>query len=123
MDYINSGVLLLNLKQIRRTKLFARCIRMCAEKKMFLPDQSAINRLCSAKRIAPRRYNEQYKHKKDTVFRHFSTTFRFIPLVHTVTVKPWQIDQVHHVLGTYAYDAVLHQYDRLKKEHALCLNP
>ena len=122
MDYINSGVLLLNLKEIRRTRLFARCIRRCAEKKMFMPDQSAINKLADRKIIAPRRCNEQYKQKKDTIFRHFSTTFRFVPLLHTVSVKPWQIEKMHRTLGIYEFDDILHQYDRLKKENALCLN-
>lgn len=43
-DYVNSGVLLLNLERIRETKLFEQCRKRCREKKMFMPDQSAINK-------------------------------------------------------------------------------
>ena len=45
-----------------------------------------------------------------------------VPLLHTVSVKPWQIEKMHRTLGIYEFDDILHQYDRLKKENALCLN-
>lgn len=106
-DYLNSGVLMLNLDRIRKTDLFARCRRMCIEKKMFMPDQSAINKLATSKRILPRRYNEQRRLKSDTVFQHFTTSFRFFPYIHTITVKPWQKDKLHSVLGIYEYDDLL----------------
>lgn len=113
MDYINSGVLLLNMDRIRRDGLFRECRRMCREKKMFMPDQSAINRLAKKKRIAPRKYNEQRKLRDDTVLQHFTTSFRFFPWLHTLTVKPWQVEDMHEKLELYEYDDILEEYQLL----------
>lgn len=112
-DYINSGVLLLNMKMIRKTGLFAACRRMCAEKNMFMPDQSAINKLAVKKKLLPRRFNEQRKLHKDTVLQHFTTSFRFIPWPRTLTVKPWQVERMHDILKLHEYDALLEDYQRL----------
>ena len=115
-DYINSGVLLMNLDMMRQTGLLTRCREMCRTKKMFMPDQSALNKLAVKKRILPRRYNDQRKLHDDTVIQHFSTTFRFFPWVYTVTVKPWQIDEVHETLKLHEYDDLLEEYSSLKDE-------
>lgn len=116
MDYINSGVLLLNMEQIRKSGLFRECRRLCKEKKMFMPDQSAINKLAKEKRISAGRYNEQRKLRKDTVLQHFTTSFRFFPWLHTLTVKPWQVDRVHEKLRLHEYDDILEEYLRLMPE-------
>lgn len=113
-DYLNSGVLLLNLAEIRKTGLFARCRDRCATKQMFMPDQSALNKLAARKKTAPRRYNEQRKLQKDTVLQHFTTSFRFLPWFHAVSVKPWQIDRMHGVLKLHEYDGLLSEYLSLK---------
>lgn len=113
-DYFNSGVLLLNMRRIRETELFARCRALCAEKRMFMPDQSALYHLATHKKQFPRRYNEQRRLRTDTVFRHFTTSFRFFPWFHAVSVKPWQIEQMHGVLKTTAYDDLLREYQTLK---------
>ncbi|MCD7762932.1 MAG: hypothetical protein LUI14_06990 [Lachnospiraceae bacterium] len=110
MDYVNSGVLLLNLSLIRESGLFARCRALCSKKKMFMPDQSAINQLADKKRLCRRVYNEQRRLHEETVFQHFTTSFRFFPWVHTLTVKPWQIDQVHKKLKLHEYDDILQEY-------------
>lgn len=115
-DYINSGILLLNLEKIKQTELFKKCREMCQNKKMFMPDQSAINKLSTMKKIEKRKYNEQRKLKKDTVFQHFTTSFRFFPLLHTLTVKPWQIDLVHTKLKITEYDDILEQYENTIKQ-------
>ncbi|MCD7868292.1 MAG: hypothetical protein LUG62_08925 [Clostridiales bacterium] len=114
MDYINSGVLLLNLARIRETGLFDRCRVLCEEKRMFMPDQSAINKLAVKKKLCPRAYNEQRKLRRDTVFQHFTTSFRFFPWLHTLTVKPWQIQQVHETLKLHEYDDILEEYTVVK---------
>ncbi|MBQ8615755.1 MAG: glycosyltransferase family 8 protein, partial [Clostridia bacterium] len=44
-NYFNSGMLLMNMKNIRKSGLFEKCRKMCKEKKMFMPDQSALNKL------------------------------------------------------------------------------
>ncbi|MCD8085940.1 MAG: hypothetical protein LUF28_06385 [Clostridiales bacterium] len=110
MDYLNSGVLLLNLGRIRETGLFARCRAMCRDRRMFMPDQSAINKLAQSKRLWGRAYNEQRKLRQNTVFQHFTTSFRFFPWLHTLTVKPWQIEQVHETLKLHEYDGIFQEY-------------
>ena len=116
-DYINSGVLLLNMEEIKETKLFARVRHMMQVKNMFMPDQSAINKLATEKKIAPRRYNEQYKLQPDTVIQHFTTSFRFFPFFRTQTVKPWDVKRIHSVLKLHEYDDLLNLY--LKIRHNL----
>ncbi len=113
-DYINSGVLLLNMDKIRETGLFKKCRQRCREKKMFMPDQSAINKLAQGKKICKRRYNEQRKLHRKTVVQHFTTSFRFFPWLHTLTVKPWQIDRVHRELKLFEYDDILQEYKTIK---------
>ena len=116
-DYLNSGVLLLNMQMIRNTGLFSRAREMCRTKKMFMPDQSALNKLAEHKAHAERKYNEQRKMKKDTVFRHFTTHFRFFPVFRAVKVKPWQTDKMHKTLKLYEFDDILTEYERQMREY------
>ncbi|MCT3498867.1 glycosyltransferase family 8 protein, partial [Lactobacillus delbrueckii subsp. bulgaricus] len=115
-DYLNSGVLLLNMPEIKRTGLFKRVRHLMQVKKMFLPDQTAINKLAKEKRIAPRKYNEQYALQDDTVIQHFTTSFRFFPYFRTQTVKPWDVKRVHSVLNLHEYDDLLNEYLQLKDQ-------
>ncbi len=110
MDYLNSGVLLLNMRKIRESGLFRKCREMCVCEKMFMPDQSAINKLANKKIIRDRRFNEQRKLHKNTVMQHFTTSFRFFPWFHSLTVKPWQIERVHEILKIFEYDNLFTQY-------------
>ncbi len=114
-DYLNSGVLLLDLGKIKETGLFKKCRERCRETEMCMPDQSAINKLTNKKIIVPRKYNEQRKLRKDTVFQHFTTSFRFFPWVHTVSVKPWNVEGMHKVLKLTEYDDILKTYLDIKK--------
>lgn len=113
LDYINSGVLLLNLNAIRRTGLFEKCRALCAEKKMFMPDQAALNTLAASKLLLPRRFNEQRIYSADTVLQHFSTSFRFFPYIRKVSIKPWEQERMHRVLKLHAYDDVLETYSQV----------
>ena len=106
-NYINSGVLLLNLKKIRETGLFKNAREMCKNKKMFMPDQSSLNKLAVNKKIEKRKYNEQRRLHKNTIFQHFTTSFRLFPVLHKVTIKPWDIDKVHKRLKIFEYDDIL----------------
>ena len=115
-DYLNSGMLLLNLGLIRHTGLFARCRERCATKRMFMPDQSALNKLCGTKVISPRKFNEQRILHSNTVFQHFTTSFRFFPWLRTVTVKPWEIERVQNVLKIHEYDDIFDEYKEKTKE-------
>lgn len=115
-SYMNSGVLLMNLALIKQTQLLRRCRDLCRTKKMFMPDQTAINKLAGTKKIVPRRYNEQRRLHRNTVFQHFTTSFRLFPWIHTLTVKPWDVEAVHDKLKLYEYDDVLSEYQDLKPQ-------
>lgn len=104
-DYLNSGVLLLNMKSIRQSGLFYKCRQMCRDKKMFMPDQSALNKLAN-KRKLPRIYNEQGRIKHDTVLKHFTTFFKFLPYFRAVTIKPWDEEKMHNELGVFEFDDI-----------------
>ena len=110
MDYINSGVLLMNVGYMRQTGLLAKCRERCAEKKMFMPDQSSLNKLATSKKILPRRFNDQRRQHEDTVMRHFSNCFGFFP-PRLIDVKPWQVDRMHSELKVHEYDALLERYE------------
>lgn len=122
LDYINSGVMLLNMDEIRRTGLFKKCRAMCCTQKKFMPDQSAINKLAVSKRICPRKFNEQRKLKRNTVLQHFTTSFRLFPILHTVTIKPWQIDEVHNKLKITDYDDIFEKYNKILNENEYFLS-
>ena len=115
-DYINSGVLLLNLKKIKETGLFKKSRERCRKKNMLMPDQSALNKIAISKRFWPRQYNEQRKLHDDTVIQHFTTSFRFFPVFHTFTVKPWEIEKVHRKMHIYEYDGLFEEYLKIKDE-------
>ena len=55
-DYLNSGVLLLDLDLIRKSGSFKKCREMCRKRKMLLPDQAALNKYCKPKLIVKRKY-------------------------------------------------------------------
>lgn len=110
-NYLNSGVLLLNMKRIRQNGLFQKCRDMCRNKKMFMPDQSALNKLAIKCKL-PNKYNEQGKIKPNTVFKHFTTYFEFFPYFKPVTIKPWQEDLLHNKLKIFEFDDILKQYQR-----------
>ena len=110
-NYLNSGVLLMNMKKIRGSGLFGKCRRMCRDKKMFMPDQSALNKL-AVKRKLQRKYNEQGRIRSDTVLKHFTTFFKFFPYIRAVTVKPWDQERLHAMLGIFEFDDIIEEYKR-----------
>lgn len=116
LDYINSGMLLMNMCEIKKVHLLKQCRKLCTVHKMFLPDQGALNRLSIHKKIVSHKFNDQRRLHKNTVFQHFTTSFRLYPTVHTLTVKPWEIKKVHHVLHLHEYDDILNEYLSIKNE-------
>lgn len=115
-NYLNSGVLLMNMKKIRQTKMLSNALNMCKSKKVFLPDQTAINKYARKKKFLPPKFNEQKKLKDDTIIRHFSMTIKFFPKFRTQNIKPWNIDKVHSVLGITEFDDILDEYIRIISE-------
>lgn len=114
--YCNTGVLLLNMKKIRETGLFSKVIHLLNTKKVFLSDQTGINKMTRKKKIIPRRFNEQKNVRADTLIRHFSMQFRIFPKFHFINVKPWDIDRVHSVYHCHDFDELLNQFQELKNK-------
>ena len=114
--YINSGVLLFNMKKMREDGIFPKTRRLCNDKKMLLSDQHAINKFARRKLILKRRFNEQHATKSDTLVRHFSMTIRFLPYLHTESIKPWQPELVRRRLHDTSFDDIFLSYDKIIKE-------
>ena len=113
--YINSGVLLMNLKKIRETGLFKRARRACKRYPMVMPDQSALNFCSRFKKIVPTKFNNQKEITKDTVFRHFSNTFQFFPYFKVISIKPWNVEALHKELNCHEIDDILTEWKSLKE--------
>ena len=117
-DYINAGMLLLNMKKIKETKLLEKARERIKTKKMLFADQDAIFWSTTKKKIIPRIYNEQSKfNKKDTIICHFCKRLMFLPYPHTENFKQWNIEEVHKVLKCYYFDKDLEKYLKLKEEY------
>lgn len=114
-NYTNSGVMLINMKKIKQTKLFEKSRNLVINKKMLFPDQSAIYKSTTKKLILKRKFNEQRSIKKDTILKHFCKKINWLPLPRFVNVKQWDIYGVHKVLKINQLDEDLNQYIYLKK--------
>lgn len=130
--YINSGVMLLNMKRIRENKIFAKCRHLVNTKKMMFPDQSALNKYAEKKLFLPSKFNSQRRDKDSDVIRHFCKSIRWYPyfgkgdqcrqpmskwfrLFHTINVKPWNVDGMHKKLKCYKYDDIIDEAIKLKQ--------
>lgn len=117
-DYINAGMLLLNMKKIRETKLLEKARNLIRTKKMLFADQDAIYRSTTKKLIIPRIYNEQSKFNREgTVICHFCKRLLLWPYPRTENYKQWNVEQVHKVLKCYTFDSDLEEYKKVKKEY------
>jgi len=114
-DYINAGVLLLNMKKIKETGLFKKARDMINSKKMLFSDQSAIYNCTTSKLLLSQRFNEQKYLRKNTVIRHFSKTLKMMPYPRNINIKPWHISELHKVYHYYQFDDVLYEYIYYKK--------
>ena len=114
-DYMNSGVMLFNLGECRRTGMLVKAREFCVSKRMLLPDQGALNRAISRRRLVARKYNEQGERpREDTVLHHFSNNFKFWPYFRVQKVKPFEIEKIHNILKITEYDDILVEYSKLK---------
>ena len=114
LDYLNSGVVLMNLKKIKENNSFEACRKMCITKKMALPDQTALNKCCKYKLILEDKFNEQNKRKEETVIRHFSMQLLYFPIIRPRNIKPWEIEKVHNILKIHDYDDIYKEYLDIK---------
>lgn len=115
-NYINAGVLLLNLKMIRQTGLLKKARELIRLKKLTFADQSAIIRATTKRKVISQRFNDQrFLHKK-TVVRHFSKRLFLLPYPHTANIKQWNVYNMHKVLRYYKFDDILYEYLYLKSK-------
>lgn len=115
-NYINAGVLLLNMKQIRQTGLLQKARNIIKEKHLPFADQSAIIRSTSKKKMLAQKFNDQKFLHKHTVIRHFSKRLFWLPYPHTANIKQWDVSKVHKIFKYYEFDDILYEYIYLKKK-------
>ena len=116
-DYINAGMLLLNMKKIKETKLLEKARNLIKTKKMLFAEQDAIFRSTSKKLLLPREFNEQSKFDRDgTIIYHFCKRLMFLPYPHTENIKQWHIEKVHSIYKCHTFDPDLDEYVKLKRK-------
>lgn len=119
-DYINAGMLLMNMKKIKETGLLKKARALIKKRKLPFADQDAIFWSTTKKKILPRIYNEQSKfNKKDTIICHFCKRLMFKPYPHTENYKQWQIDEIHKYLKCYYFDEDLEEYLEYKNMYSV----
>ena len=115
-NYINAGVLLLNLKYIKQTGLLRKARELIRARKLIFADQSAISRSTCRKKMLPQRFNDQKYLHRHTVVRHFSKRLFWLPYPHTDNIKQWQVGRVHRVFRYRAFDDILSEYLYLRQQ-------
>ena len=119
-DYINAGMLLLNMEKIRETGLFEKGRASLRKKKLMFADQDAIFWNTTKKKILPRIYNEQRKFNCDkTVICHFSKRLMLWPYPHTTNYKQWNIEEIHKYYHCHAFDKDLEEYLKVKEKYKI----
>lgn len=121
-NYINSGVLLLNLSEIRKTGLFVKARETLKRKKLLFPDQSALRMNTVRKKMLAQRFNDQKYLHSHTVVRHFSKRMFWLPYPHVANVKPWQVQAVRQTFGYRQFDEILSEYSDLKAQFVKEMN-
>ena len=115
-DYMNSGVMLFNMKECKKSGMFEKAVALCGKRWMMLADQAALNKSIKKRKIMPLKYNDQNERpSRDTVLHHFSNNFKFWPFFHVQKVKPYEIEKIHKVLKIHEYDDILEEYEELKE--------
>ena len=116
-DYINAGMLLLNMKKIKETRLLEKARQLIKKRKLPFADQDAIFWSTTKKKLIPRRFNEQRSfNKDDTLICHFCKRLCFNPYPHVTNYKQWHIDEIHKYYKCYKFDNDLEEYLKQKAE-------
>ena len=116
-NYINSGVLLLNLKKIKETGLLDKARDALRKKALVFPDQSAIRINTRKKKMLAQKFNDQKFLHKHTVVRHFSKRLFWLPYPHTENIKQWHVEKVRKVFKYRQFDDILDEYLNLIEEY------
>ena len=117
-DYINAGMLLLNLNKIKETGLLEKARALIKKRKLPFADQDAIFWSTTSKLLLPRKFNEQASFRRqDTVICHFCKRLMYKPYPHTENFKQWNVEEVHKVLKCHSFDEDLEEYLKLKEKY------
>jgi len=116
-NYINAGVLLFNMKHIKKSGLLAKARELIRTKKLVFADQSAIIRSTTKKKVLPQRFNDQKFLHNHTVVRHFSKRLFWLPYPHTANIKQWQVGEVLRIFKYKQFDDILFEYIYLKSKY------
>ncbi|MBO5047356.1 MAG: lipopolysaccharide biosynthesis protein [Clostridia bacterium] len=116
-NYVNAGVLLFNLAEMRKTGLLEKARTLIKTKKLVFADQSAIIRATTKKKMLPQRFNDQKFLHQHTVVRHFSKRLFWLPYPHTDNIKQWHVSRVHKIFRYYQFDDILYEYIYLKEKY------
>lgn len=117
-NYINAGVLLLNMVEIKKSGLMVKARELLRKKKLPFADQSALIRSTTKRLIISQRFNDQKRLYKGTVVRHFSKRLFWLPYPHTDNIKQWHIDKVHKVFKYHQFDDIFEEFLLLKESYA-----
>lgn len=117
-NYINAGVLLLNIKKIKETNLFNKAIEYMNKKRLFAPDQTAINKCTTKKLVLDTRFNTQRKLRKDTVIKHFIKRIHYFPYPKMENIKQWEFEKVNTHLKIHQFNDIFEDYKK-NYEHLL----
>lgn len=106
-NYCNAGMILFDVdKTLENKDKIIKAREMIRTVKMFMPDQTAINRAFKNDiEFLPSKYNEQNKMEKDTLVRHYCGVLKFFPYMHIIKVKPWDDD--------------IEKFHKQRKEHVM----
>lgn len=115
-NYINAGVILFNMAEVKRTGLLKKARELIKTKKLVFADQSAIMRSTTKKKMLPQKFNDQKFLTKKTVVRHFSKRLFWLPYPHTENIKQWQVEKVRKKFGYPMLDDIYEEYFRYKNE-------
>lgn len=115
-NYINAGVLLFNMKEIRKTGLFEKARHLIKTKKLLFADQDAVYMSTTRKKMLPQKYNDQKFLHKTTIVRHFSKRLFYLPYPHTDNIKQWEVGKIHRVFRYDQFDDILFEYIYLKRK-------
>lgn len=122
-NYINAGVILMNLKKMKETKILTKARELLKVKKLVFADQSALIRSTTIRKVLPQKFNDQKFLHNHTVIRHFSKRLFYLPYPHTDNIKQWHVSKIHKVFKYYQFDDILYEYiyliKRFNKENNL----
>lgn len=120
-DYVNAGIILFNMEEIRKDGCFDVARDITIKRWMFMPDQTALNEAAFGKKLfLDQKYNDQRELHENTVIRHYCKQLKAFPIMHVINAKPWNIDDMHKVYKVHIHDELLNEclglYEEWKKQ-------